>query len=409
LSAWDNYNRMPGTHDHREQYGAAMHHDLCRCAGKGRFILAEKASQPPAHAPVEGVRLQLFHDLAHGASGTIYFEWRPPLRGAEQGFKSVLQVDGTFGPAVEQIRQTAAELRTLAPILAGAHTDADVAMIYCYENSWEQGFWCGSDGYDAECVRVYAGLKTLGRNVDVVPPAADFSKYRLIAAPGLQIISAELAAKLHRFVQSGGTLVIGPETGTRDADNSIPPTLSPGPLADLAGLVVVNSAAKSAMAGNLISGKLDQGLRGGYGARFSENADVYAPATIMESVQLRTAKAIATFTGGIMEGQPALSVNSSGAGRVVHVALTCHDPLFHERLFAAIGKLASIDPLLAGPSGVEVSTRTVGDRVIYFLLNLTAEARTVNLPHAMKNLLDGATVDGRLDLAPLGVGVLQSV
>ncbi len=409
LSAWDNYTRMPGTHDHREQYTAGLNHDMCRCARPdGRFILAEKAAQPPAHAPMEGVRLQLFHELAHGASGTLYFEWRPPLRGAEQGFKSVLQVDGSFSPAADQLRRVSADLRRLSPMLAGARTDSDVALIYCYENSWEQGFWCGSDGYDAELARVYAGLRTLGRNVDVVPPTANLAKYRLIAAPGLQIISDDLAANLARFVHDGGTLVLGPETGTRCTDNSLRPTLSPGPLADLAGLVVVNNASKAAMAGNLLGGRLDQGLRGGYGVRFTDDGEVFEPATIMEAVELRTATSLASFTGGAMEGRPAVCVNQSGSGRVVHVAFTCHDPLFHERLFTAVGRLAEIVPLLVVPHGVEVATRTVGDKIVYFLLNLTVDAKEVCLPSTMRNLVDETLVDQTLTLPPLGVCVLQS-
>jgi len=408
-SAWDNYTRMPGTHDHREQFTAGMNHDMCRCASpNGRFLIAEKAAQPPAHAPVEGIRLQLFHELAHGALGTLYFEWRPPLRGAEQGFKSVLNIDGSFGTSADQIRQLSTDLHTLWPLLQGARTDADIAMIYCHENSWEQGFWCGNDGYDAELARVYAGLRTLGRNVDVVPPTADLSRYRLIAAPGLQIVSDELAGKLRQFVFTGGTLLLGPESGTRDTDNSLRPSLSPGPLADLAGLMVCNTASKAAMAGNLLGGKLDQGLQGGYGVRFLGNDDLFAVATIMEAVELRTAVPIAMFAGGLMEGRPAISVNKAGDGRVVHVAFTCHDSVFHEQLFKVLGQIVGVVPLLPVPQGVEVATRTVANQVVYFLLNLTAEPKKVSLPTTMLNLLENTISDDTLSLPPLGVCVLLS-
>ena len=409
-SAWDNYTRMPGTHDHREQFTAAMNHDMCRCAGpNGRFLIAEKAAQPPAHAPVEGIRLQLFHELAHGALGTLYFEWRPPLRGAEQGFKSVLNIDGSFGTSADQIRQLSTDLHTLWPLLQGARTDADIAMIYCHENSWEQGFWCGNDGYDAELARVYAGLRTLGRNVDVVPPSADLSRYRLIAAPGLQIISDELVEKLRRFVLAGGTLVLGPETASRDVDNSLRPTRPPGPLADLAGLTVTNIASKAAIAGNMLAGKLDQGLQTGYGVRFMTEETCFAPATIMEAVELQSATPMACFTGGFMEGMAAVCVNQAGSGRVIYIAFTCHDPVFHDHLFATVAQIASISPLLAVPPGVEVATRTVNEQPVYFLLNMTTEQKQINLPRPMTNALTREQVHGTIGLAPLGTAVLIEV
>ncbi len=410
FSAWDNYNRAPGTHDHREQYVAALNHDMCRCASaNGQFILAEQAALVPAHAPVSGMRLQLFHELAHGAAGTIYFEWRPPLRGAEQGFKSCLQVDGSFGPGAQEIARTAHDFQKVASQLVGSRTDSDVAMIYCYENAWEQGFWCGPAGYDAEIARVYAGLRTLGRNVDVVPPGADLSRYRLIAAPGLQIISDETAQQLTAFVASGGTLVIGPETATRDRDNALRPQLAPGPLAELAGLVVSNSASKAAMAGNLLGGKLDQGLGSGYVARFESENESFEPATIMEAVELRGARPIAQFHGGLMEAMPAVCVNRTGAGMVVYVAMTCHNPRFHDRLFQAVQELAKIEPLLPTPVGVEVATRTTDRGTIYFLNNLTTEPMQVPLSAPMMDLLTDRRADLTLELPPLGSAVLREV
>lgn len=86
------------------------------------------------HALPEGIRLQTWLDAAHGGAGTIFFEWRPPLGGQEQGYSSVLQPDGSLGPAGAVHRRLAAELA--GPQLAEARTEADIALIYDYGNQW---------------------------------------------------------------------------------------------------------------------------------------------------------------------------------------------------------------------------------------------------------------------------------
>ena len=87
-TAWDNYSRPPGLVDWRDQLHAGMHHDISRAAGPhGRFLVSEQSAQVPAHADPEGIHLQTWTDVAHGALGAIFFEWRPPLGGAEQGIR----------------------------------------------------------------------------------------------------------------------------------------------------------------------------------------------------------------------------------------------------------------------------------------------------------------------------------
>ena len=49
--------------------------------------------------PLEGLRLQAYDDLAHGAHGQLYFEWRRPLAGNEEHRPSFIKgFDGQINP-----------------------------------------------------------------------------------------------------------------------------------------------------------------------------------------------------------------------------------------------------------------------------------------------------------------------
>ncbi|BDI29301.1 beta-galactosidase [Capsulimonas corticalis] len=407
VTAWDNYSRPPGLVEWQDQLHGGMHHDIARCAGpNGRFLVAEQSAQTPAHADSKGIHLQTWTDVAHGALGAIFFEWRPPLGGAEQGYISVLQLDGSFGPAYDQHKRLGAELARLGGELADAVTDADIAMLFDYENQWAQGFRVGPDGYDAEFVRWYKGLKSLGRSIDIVKPGSDLSRYRLVAAPGLRIVSEETASLLKQYVQDGGTLLLNVQSGAYDPTGKLRPLMPPGIFADIAGLVTPASVAKRSMTGNLLQGPTDQGIGVKFGVRFADGAS-FSPETVMEGVELRGAESIAFFTGARMEGRPAITVNRVGSGSVFYVATDSRDGGFYDALARECGGRLGIEPLCAAPPGVEAVSRRTSDWRYLFLLNHTDHRQEVSLPSPAVELLSERRVEGALVMESFDVAVLK--
>ena len=271
ISAWDNYSPSPGVTSYLDQYFSAMNHDIARCAGtSGRFIIAEKAAQIAAHAPQKGLRNHQYKDLAHGAIGTYYFEWRAPLAGQESGYVSMLQNDGSFNTSKDIHVQTNREFARIGGELQNATTISDVAIIYSYQNQWDQGWWIGRKGYEGEVEAYYAGLKVLRRNIDMIPEKASFSKYKIIAAPGLKMVSDNTAARLTEFVNNGGILILGKETGIRDTLNRYRPLVTPGIFTSIAGLTVPNVSSKNSISGNLLFGTSNQIGNENFTIRFND-------------------------------------------------------------------------------------------------------------------------------------------
>lgn len=411
-TAWDNYVSAPGLSDFQRQYIAGLNHDIARCAGPHQhFFCAEQVAYVPPNALKEGLRLQAYINLAHGAHGQLYFEWRRPLAGNEQYRPSFIKrFDGAINPDKEIFEQLGRELTAIGPQVAAAVTRSDIAFLFDFSNQWTEGFWSqGTPGqrYDGQAMRYYTGFKVLQRNIDFRPLDADWSGYKVIVAPGLRLIDDETAQRLHRFVAAGGILVLNYRAGTQHMDVSMRRVVSPGVFTDIAG--VTAESYLDLIENNPAHGSLEQQQRNALGIAFDGSDAVYAPATFMESLSLHGAEPVATFRGGRMAGQAAITRCRSDQGWVYYVGTDSDDHRFHEALARVVASAAKLRPLIEAPYGVEVVSREKGDTTFYFLLNLTEEDHgRIPLPSPMRNLLSGESGVRQVPLGPLGVAVLAT-
>jgi beta-galactosidase len=411
--AWDNYVSAPGLSRYQRQYTAGYLSDLTRCASKHqRFICAEQNAYVPPNAPVKGLRLQAYTDLAHGSHGQLYFEWRRPLAGGEEHRPSFIKgFDGEINPAKPMLEQITKEMARIGPRVANATTQSDVAILYDYPNSWAQGAGGVGDNhprYGGEVGSFYAGLKVLGRNLDIVPLTADFARYKIVAAPNLRLIDDTSVDRLKAYVAAGGTLLLNYRAATQYMDNSMRRDLAPGPFTEIAG--VKSKAILDLFEYNSQAGNLDAKLQDALGIQFNGSDAVFRPRTAIESLTLHGAEAIATVQGGSsMQGGPAITRNRHGKGWVFYIGCDSTDDPFYEAVARAAGAAAGLAPLIAAPAGVEVTSRQDGATTYFFLLNLTDAAQNnIRLPHPMEDVVAGQSGVTQVSLGPLEVAVLAS-
>lgn len=397
FNGWDNYSAHPGVSDFREVYGACIHHDLCRSANSSqKFIISEQPTQAPACASPKGVWLRTMIDLAHGAYGTLFFEWSPPLGGAEQGYASALQPDGSFGPSRSELAKLGCELPVFAKALKGSKTVADVALLYNYDNQWVQGWWISNsrEAYDNIACTYYNGLKSLKRNIDVISENHSLKGYKIIAAPSLQMISDTLANRLLEFVKQGGSLIINQRTGTKDPFNRFRELASPGVFLNASGM-------KAVWVESQITGKSLKNFRINLDNQFFE------PATYMDLIQLNGAEVIASFADGELDGKPAITVGKYGKGNILYVGTDAISPLFYEKVCKTLAIKLDLKALADVPLEVEVTTRQTDKDVFYFFINLTDTAQPINLKENFVEVLSGKTISGNIELAGLDAIVLK--
>jgi beta-galactosidase len=176
------------------------------------------------------VRLWTLEAMAHGAELVSYFRWRQFPHAQEQMHAGLLRPDRGDDVAVAEIQQAAEEIAALAE-----HTGEpvkQVALLFDYQSDWVTDIQPQGKGFGAlrQAFEYYSALRQLGLNVDILPPSADLAGYKMAVIPCMPIIPHGLVERLKAFA---GQIVVGPRSGSKTADFSIPANLAPGALQDL--------------------------------------------------------------------------------------------------------------------------------------------------------------------------------
>ena len=212
---------------------AAFHHDLYRgCTAGGRWAVLEQQPGPvnwARHnpAPLPGmVHLWTLEAMAHGAELVSYFRWRQFPKAQEQLHAGLLRPDSEPAPGLAEAAQAARDLGQLGP--AGA-PPRSVALVFAYDADWVTGIQSQGAGLSAlwAAFACYSALRGLGLDIDIVPPSAPLDGYALCVIPCLPIVPQSLLDSLAVIT---GQIVIGPRSGSRDAEFALPEGLPPGPL-----------------------------------------------------------------------------------------------------------------------------------------------------------------------------------
>jgi beta-galactosidase len=257
IASWDSYplgyllDRLGTTEAEQKRYvrqghpdAQAFHHDLYRSVGQGRLWVMEQQPGPVNWAgwnlaPLDGMpRLWTWEAFAHGAEAVCYFRWRQAPFAQEQMHAGLLRPDSADAPAIHEATQISRELAEMSD--AGT-AQAKVALVFDYPSSWAwEALPQGEDfDYFALVFDTYKALRRAGHSIDILPSStSDFEGYKLVLLPGILTLSDNLQAALDRF---DGTAIVGPRSGSRTPDFTIPTPMPP----NLPGLDVTTARVES--------------------------------------------------------------------------------------------------------------------------------------------------------------------
>ena len=189
------------------------------------------------HLDKGAMRDSVWADIGLGADLVSYWQWRDAPNGGEQNHGALVDVDGKPNPIYAEWAQIGREFEKAGPALNGTTVDASVAILYSYPSRWMIDWQKMNPKYDAieALVSYYTPLHKIGYTIDIVPPDRDLSKYKLVVAPALNVLTQAEADNLDRYVKQGGHLVLGQRSAMKDEHNSRWPQRQPGPLASLLG------------------------------------------------------------------------------------------------------------------------------------------------------------------------------
>jgi beta-galactosidase len=397
LASWDDY--VGQGHMDPIRNGAA--HDLTRGFKRKNFWVIETQPGSVNWATVNNsldkgeVRAMAWHAVGHGADTISYWQWRSALNGQEEYHGTIVGPDGTPVPLYAEIQQLGREFAKASPVLAGTSVKSEVAILHSYESRWAINWQKHNNEYSPinEILSYYRPLRLIAQSIDIISPAAPLNQYKLVVAPGLNVISDAVAKNLSDYVKQGGHLVLGQRSGMKDEDNSLQRERQPGPLVELLGGRVEQYYA-------LLTPVPADGQFGASQARFwAELLSAKDPSTQVLQTYGRS--------NGWLDGQPAAITRQLGKGRITYIGAWLDDPaMFNAARWMT--DISTVKPALGPvPDGIEVYPRTGEHGTVFILVNFSRTEQSTLLPYEMTDVLDGGPKQ-IIVLPPFGVAVLQS-
>jgi beta-galactosidase len=398
LASWDDY---VGEGHLNLMRNAAMH-DLVRGWKRANFWVMETQPGSVNWAPVNTTldrgetRAVAWQAIGHGADAVLYWQWRDALNGQEQYHGALVGSDGEPLPIYEEVSEIGSEFERATAALAGTSPSAQVALLHSYDSRWAIDFQPHNRNYDQLEVLLsyYRPLRETRLTVDIVNADAPLDRYKLVLAPDLNVISADLAAHLLAYVQQGGDLVLGPRSGMKDEHNALNLQRQPGPLVDpLRGRVEQYYALDAAVP---VEGKFGPGKA----SQWAEQLGVHAHE---DEVLLRYGKA-----NGWLDGQPAMISRRVGKGRISYLgAVLDADSML--RVVQWVIDDANVRPEFGElPENVEVCRRLGAKHKVFVLINHGSTTANVALPAGTRNVLHEGRLVNSIELEPQGVAVVET-
>ncbi len=340
------------------------------------------------------VRAMTWQSVGHGADAVLFWQWRSALNGQEQYHGTLVGPDGNPVPLYREVAAIGREFRLASAAVAGTTPASQVAIVTTYDSRWAIDFQRQSADYDPlqTLLDYYRPLEDLTHSVDIVSASAPLTRYKVVIAPGLNVIPQGLGRHLAAYVRGGGHLILGPRSGMKDRYDRLDARRQPGPLVPVLDGRVQQYYALDAPVG--VSGPAGAGT-----------ASIWAEALQPLSGQTRVMLRYAPDTSWL-SGQPAALRRAYGRGDITYLGALFDPQLTRGLLRRALAAAGVRSAPIKVPPDVELMRRYGKGRDVVILINHGASPRTVALPHVMRDLLHPGVTLRQITLGAQGVAVL---
>ena len=377
-------------------------------AYSGHFLMLEHQSGAGGQGsyyhdrPEPGeLRRLAWASIAHGADGLLLFRERSCRFGAEEYWDGVLDHDNLPRRRYREAAQLGAELARVGPLLLGSSVRIDIGVAgadFSAQHGHEP-ITHGLPSPKAMAEAVHGVFHRAGHAVGVVHPLDSLAGLRLYVVPHMAVFEPAWVPAFERFVDAGGTLVIGARTASRDlASNVIADTL-PGALRALAGITVEEYGRQNHPELRPLALRLE-----------GEPCDT--PTTLWYEQLAPDSAAgtdiVARWTTRHLAGSPAITRRQHGRGQVFYVG-TYLTTEFTTALLPLLGRHEALPPPLSTVPGIEIVERVFPDgRRFHVLINQNETSARIPSPreatweHVSDRHLQPAEM---IELPPNGVAI----
>ncbi len=366
----------------------------------------EKGQTWYLHQIPGSMKAALWMNYASGAQGSLFWLWRQHRAGQEMVHGSIISAWGAEVSNYQEIKELGNELDKASPFLMNNPVaKAEAAVLYSHDSQngfkWEE-YASGLKYYNDWTYRFYRAMADTYIFRDVIYSDADISGYKLIFIPLMPVVDETFRSKLKTWVENGGTLVLGPQTGYRNEEWAQYTDAFTGNFekwSDINTQSIIPIGATRRPEEMPFTLDYDASL-----ALSPSEASLWALALKSEN-----GKVLARYNGGIHHQKPAIIENAVGKGKVI-VLGTDPGKVSLKKILLKAAEQVNIAPLATGDETVVIVPRK-GKESGWVIVNLSKYPRKITLntsANGFENiLLDTKFSSKVLDLKPFEVQVLK--
>jgi len=403
--SWDNYPNLRFVGGEKSPVIVSLSHDLMRGLKGKSFWVTEEQSGPsgwqcvdPTPYPGE-IRLWTYQAIAHGAEGILYFRWRTSRFGTEQFWHGILDHSGIPTRRYEEVKKVGWELKRIGEKITGLKFPQKVAMLTSYDEQWAFEIQPNNPkfNYQEHFASYYRLLNAWNIPVDVVSTKEDLSKYKLVIAPSLFLISDEIAENLKNFVRKGGVLITTFRSGVKNWNNVAFDDLLPAKLTDLLGIQVIeyNSLSPAQKCEMELTHPQIESLRG--------ECDIWC-----DIIRCKEAEIVGKYTQHYYKDQPCITANQFGKGYAVYIGTNPSLEIKKEILRWTLQKSGIKPSFQVDSEDLEIVLREKGNKNYLFFLNHSDKKHYIKLDRSYLEVIENREYpkDSIIAMEPKGVRIL---
>lgn len=376
----------------------ALNHELMRGLKGGKpFVLMEQTPSVTNWQPFNSLkrpgvmRLWSYQAVAHGSDSVMFFQMRRSIGACEKYHGAIIDHAGHENTRVfREAAALGAELKKIGDKTLGSRIQADVGIIFDWDNWWAIEYSAGPSvmlKYRDEVQNYYAALHSQNIPADIIPVDVDFERYKVIIAPILYMVKPGVDEKLRQFVKNGGVLVTTFFSGYVDETDIVTVGGYPGKLRDILGIWVEETDALPENGAN----------------HFTWEGQNYPATLLCDLLHSEGAQVLACYEEDFYAGMPVLTCNRFGSGKAYYVAARSNEA-FYRSLVERICADCAIEPVLRC-DGVEAARRVGANGEYLFLLNHTKQEKLVRADRDCVDILSGERFCQGDSIVVGGVGV----
>ena len=305
-------------------------------------------------------KLWSWQGMAHGCDGLMYFRYRGATKGAEQFCYGILDADNVPRRRFFEVQSFFREVREYQDVLT-APVHSDVAILYDYDSLASFRIQQQSLLLDCETEmkRLHGVFFRAGQSVDILPVDRDFSGYKIVVVPNMIVTDEAFALRLKRYVAAGGCAVVTYRTAVKDRNNNLTfGKVLPVDCSELLGLHIEET--ESVQEYDCIPLISDNG---------SGTAGIFRDMIVPDRAEV-----LYRYNDTFYQQYAAITRNELGEGRAYYLGTTPDAAILEQVLGEAMTWAGlTVEHL---PEGVELVTRSSGERTVRFVLNHNENAVT---------------------------------